>query len=105
VLPSKIFEAAGMKKPIILGVKGHAAALVQRAGAGICVEPESEDAIVAAIERLSADPKLCAKLGVDGHAYISRHFDRDKLSDDYLRILQRVMADSMGVPTVEYATA
>jgi glycosyltransferase involved in cell wall biosynthesis len=100
VLPSKIFEAAGMKKPIILGVKGHAAALVQRAGAGICVEPESEHEIIAAIERLAADRALCRKLGEDGHAYISRHFDRDKLSDDYLQILQRVIADWQAVRAI-----
>lgn len=98
VLPSKIFEAAGMKKPIILGVKGHAAALVQRANAGICVEPESETEIIAAIERLAADRALRAKLGEDGHAYVSKHFDRDQLSDDYLRILQGVIAESQAVP-------
>ena len=92
VLPSKIFEAAGMKKPIILGVKGHAAALVQRANAGICVEPESETEIVAAIDRLHAERALCATFGGDGHSYIAKHFDRDRLSDDYLQILQRVIA-------------
>jgi glycosyltransferase involved in cell wall biosynthesis len=102
VLPSKIFEAAGMAKPIILGVRGHAAGLVQRANAGICVEPENEHEIVAAIERLAADPELCATLGGDGQAYIAKHFDRDKLSADYLRIINRVIADAQaahaGVP-------
>jgi glycosyltransferase involved in cell wall biosynthesis len=97
VLPSKIFEASGMKKPIILGVKGHAAALVRRANAGICVEPESETEILAAIDRLASDRALCAKFGEDGYAYVSKHFDRDKLSDDYLRVLQRVIAESQAV--------
>jgi glycosyltransferase involved in cell wall biosynthesis len=102
VLPSKIFEAAGMKKPIILGVRGYAAALVQRANAGICVEPENETEIISAIERLAADRSLCAKFGQDGHAYVSRNFDRDKLSDDYLRVLQRVIAETQAaaVPVV-----
>ena len=42
VLPSKIFEAAAMKKPIILGVEGSAAQIVREADAGICIEPENE---------------------------------------------------------------
>ncbi|CAN5684621.1 glycosyltransferase family 4 protein [soil metagenome] len=94
VLPSKIFEAAGMKKPIILGVKGHAAALIKRAGAGLCVEPENENQIVAAIEQLAADPELCQRFGESGCAYIRAHFDRDKLSGDYLRIMNDVIARS-----------
>ena len=100
VLPSKIFEAAGMRKPIILGVKGHAAALVKRANAGICVEPESEAEIVAAIEQLAGDRTMCAKFGADGQAYIAKHFDRDQLSHEYLHILQRVIADSQAAPVM-----
>ena len=36
VIPSKIFEAMAMAKPILLGVEGLAAELVERAGAGVC---------------------------------------------------------------------
>src|SRR5206468_3090949 len=42
VLPSKIFEAAAMARPIVLGVEGFAAELVAGAGAGLCIEPENE---------------------------------------------------------------
>ena len=34
VMPSKIFEAAAMARPIVLGVDGFAAEVVQGAGAG-----------------------------------------------------------------------
>jgi len=34
VMPSKIFEAAGMARPIICGVAGYAAELVKKAGGG-----------------------------------------------------------------------
>ena len=97
VLPSKIFEAAGMKKPIILGVKGHAAALVERANAGICVEPEDENQIVAAIKSLASNPALCRQFGEAGHSYISAHFDRDKLSRDYLTIIHGVIRSAQNV--------
>jgi glycosyltransferase involved in cell wall biosynthesis len=63
VLPSKIFEAAAMKKPIVLGVEGFAAALVTEADAGLCIEPENEGELLAAVDRLVADTDLARRLG------------------------------------------
>jgi glycosyltransferase involved in cell wall biosynthesis len=91
VLPSKIFEAASMEKPIILGVKGHAARLVEKAGCGICIEPEDENELVAAIERLSADRELGRRMGRRGHDYVRAHFDRDKLSKEYFAIIRQAI--------------
>jgi hypothetical protein len=89
VLPSKIFEAAAMERPIVLGVTGQAAALVERAGAGLCIEPENEQELVAAVERLAGDPELCRRFAVSGREHIQKHYDRDVLARDYLAILQR----------------
>ena len=61
VLPSKIFEAAAMKKPIVLGVEGFASALVSQAEAGICIQPENEDELLEAVEKLAADPSLARR--------------------------------------------
>lgn len=92
VLPSKIFEAAGMSKPIIIGVEGFAANLVNKAQAGLCIEPENEVDLVNALERLADNPALCRQLGSDGQAYVLEHFDREKLSRNYLDILLRITA-------------
>ena len=89
VLPSKIFEAAAMERPIVLGVAGHAAALVTRAGAGLCIEPENEKELVAAVEQLADDPDLCRKFAVAGRDHIRKFYDRDVLARNYLAILQR----------------
>jgi glycosyltransferase involved in cell wall biosynthesis len=91
VLPSKIFEACGMRKPIVLGVKGSAARLVQAAGAGICIEPEDEVQLVDAIEKLAADPELVRQLGKSGHDYVHAHFDRDKLSRQYFEVIREAI--------------
>jgi glycosyltransferase involved in cell wall biosynthesis len=88
VLPSKIFEAAAMAKPIILGVEGHAAALVQSAQAGLCIEPDNEAALVQAVERLADQPELREQMGRAGREQISRHYDYDQLAPAYLEILQ-----------------
>ena len=43
VLPSKIFELAGMHKPILLGVEGEARKLVEEYGIGTAYEPENRE--------------------------------------------------------------
>ena len=88
VLPSKIFEAAAMAKPIVLGVEGDSAELIRRAGAGICIEPEDETELVAAVEKLADDPALLQSLGQAGRDYVAKHFDRDALAKDYLAVLE-----------------
>jgi glycosyltransferase involved in cell wall biosynthesis len=89
VLPSKIFEAAAMARPIILGVEGHAAALVQSAGAGLCIEPDNDEALVHAVEQLAADAEQREKMGQAGREKIGRRFDYDLLASEYLRILEQ----------------
>ena len=45
-----------MRKPIILGVEGFAADLVAQAEAGICIQPENEDELLEAVEKLARRP-------------------------------------------------
>lgn len=49
VIPSKIFEAAAMKKPILLGVDGESKEMVLNAGIGIYFEPENKDSFFKAL--------------------------------------------------------
>jgi len=90
VMPSKIFEAFGMARPIIIGVPGEAGDLVERAGAGVAVEPENAEQLVEAVERLADDPELCERLGRAGYRYGIEHHDRDVLASDYLEVISRV---------------
>lgn len=94
VLPSKIFEAAHMKRPIVLGVEGEAARVVTASQGGICIEPDNEDQLLDAVERLVDDPGLRLRLGQAGHDYVVRHYDRDQLARDYLDFIDRVLQAS-----------
>jgi len=94
VLPSKIFEAAAMAKPIILGVEGHAVDLVQKANAGICIEPENAEQLFTAVVKLAEDPELCRSLGRSGHEYIVKHYDRDSIARDYHSVIIRTCSQS-----------
>ena len=88
VMPSKIFEAAGMARPIINGVDGFAADFVGKAGAGICIEPDNDTQLVDAVLKLADSPGLCRQLGNAGHQFVSAHYEREALARDYIRLLR-----------------
>lgn len=96
VIPSKIFESMAMEVPIILGVAGEARAIVEDAGAGLCITPESADELVAAVIRLHEDPELAQHLGRQGRRYVEERFDRDRLAQRYVDVLVGVV-DSRSV--------
>lgn len=92
VIPSKMFEIMAMARPIVLSVDGDARAIVERAGAGLCVPPEDADAIAAAILRLHRDPALRQTLGESGRRFVESHYDRRDIAGRYADFLQRVAA-------------
>ena len=91
VMPSKIFESAAMERPIILGVQGFARDFVLKAGCGICVEPENEEELVAAALRLADDAGLRNRLGAAGREYVTERFERGRLAERYLGIIERIV--------------
>ncbi len=98
VLPSKIFEAAAMAKPIVLGVEGEAAELVQRIKGGICMEPENPEDLVRIVSRLADEPEMGKALGHAAHLHVTRHFDREELASNYLKIIHQVAGRQSSKP-------
>ena len=79
-VPSKIFEYMSCKRPIILGVKGEAEIMLEKAKAGICVQPESAKDLYQAIKRLYEDAHLREAMGNNGREYVEKHFNRKHLA-------------------------
>ena len=90
VLPSKMFEAMALKKPIILGVRGEAERLVRQANAGICIPPEDAGSLNEAIGRLRKDQKLQAVYGGSGSEFLIRNHDRKVLARRTLELFKRL---------------
>lgn len=88
VLPSKLFEAFGCAKPVILGVDGNAREVLEAAEAGIFIEPGNAEELVRAARRLQQDPDLCRQFGENGLTHARAYYDRDVLAADYLKILE-----------------
>ena len=87
VLPSKLFELMGVGCPIICSVEGEAARLVAAAEAGLCIEPENEDALFAAINRLRAEPELRKQMSVNGQQFVKANYLRSVLAEKYLAVV------------------
>ena len=87
VLPSKMFEAFAMQRPVILGLDGEARKLMEEADAGVAIPPEDSDALMRAIELLADDPGLCDRLGKNGRRFVRERFSRDQLAEEYRAIL------------------
>ena len=92
VYPSKMFEAAAMARPIVLGVEGHAARLIRKAGCGLCIEPENAVELADAVSRLADDLSLRQRLGRAGRNYVVEHHALPDLARTYLAILKAVVA-------------
>ena len=88
VIPSKIFENAGMEIPIIMGVEGEAKEIVEGFGAGLCFEPENEDDFNQKLNLLLTDDELYAKCK-EGCRKLSIDFDRKKLARDMLQVIMK----------------
>ena len=81
-----------MACPIVLGVEGEAKSLLEEAGAGIAMTPESAEELAAAVTRLADDRTLAGEFGSQGQAYVRENFDRAKLAQQYLEMLEAVVA-------------
>lgn len=87
VIPSKIFEALGMARAILIGVGGDARKLVEDSGGGIAMPPEDDEALVRALIALEADRPLLKSMGERGRVFVQARFDRDLLATRYLELL------------------
>ncbi len=90
VIPSKIFEAMAMAKPIILGVEGESKEIVETAGAGIAIPPEDAKALASAVSTLAEDAGACESYGRNGKSYVHEYFDRKVLAKRYEGLLAEV---------------
>jgi colanic acid biosynthesis glycosyl transferase WcaI len=87
VIPSKIFEAWGTGRPVILGVAGESAGIVEAAGGGVVIPPEDAAALAGAIGRLADDRAAAEALGQAGRNHVEREYDREDLAGRMLEVL------------------
>ncbi len=90
VIPSKIFENSAMQIPILLGVEGESAEIVNKFGAGLCFEPENKTSFVEKLTILKEDQELymnCQK----GCLNLAKSFNRKKMAEDMRNYLLEIV--------------
>ena len=96
VIPSKMFEVMAAGRPIVMGVKGEAAAILEKADAGIAITPQSPAEMRDAVLRLFRDEDLRRRFGEHGRAYARGQASYEARARDYLACLSRHVEGSAG---------
>ncbi|MFO1171406.1 MAG: glycosyltransferase family 4 protein [Hyphomicrobiaceae bacterium] len=95
VIPSKLFECMAMGIPVLHGVEGESAELVEHEGFGLAFEPENAAALTERLLELARAPDLRRELSRRGIEAAPRH-DRSHLAHELLETLARVAAAHSG---------
>lgn len=89
VIPSKIFEAGAMGKPMLLGVDGQAREIVEAFDSGLYFEPENTADFINKVTKLAYDKDLQQRLS-QGGLKLAKAYDREKFALEMLEILKKV---------------
>lgn len=89
-VPSKTQAYLMAGRPILMGVKGDAAELVERAGAGIAFAPDDPSALVAAVRRLASLPiEQREEMGWRGQQFYAEHLAIEVGAQRFATVLDR----------------
>ena len=91
VIPSKLFECMGMGIPVLHGVAGESAGIVEREAVGLVFEPENAVALAEGVRRLAQDAVLYQRLR-DNCLAAAPRYDRVALAQRMLGVLEAVAA-------------
>lgn len=87
VIPSKIFEAAAMHKPILLGLEGETKGIIEQYNAGLCFEPENKTDFIEKIEQIIDEAHY--KNYQQGCQQLATAFDRKRIANELLQTIQK----------------
>jgi len=98
VIPTKMLEFMSCQRPVILGVDGQARELLERARAGMFIEPENDGALVDAITLLRANPELRTSLGQNGRRFVLQNLSRQRTARAYIEVLDGILHGKRNEP-------
>ncbi len=89
VIPSKLFECMAMGLPVLHGVAGESAAIVEREGCGLTFPPEDAMALASDIQRLAFAPTERTAMAARARRASAR-YDRSAQAASMLTVLETV---------------
>ena len=88
VIPSKLFECMGMGIPVLHGVAGESAEIVERENAGVLFEPENAAQLAAGLLRIRDEAGLLQRLQACSLQAAAK-YGRPAMAKSMLKILRR----------------
>ena len=79
-----------MNRPLIMGVAGASAKIVEASGSGIQIEPENDQQLTEAVVKLCDSPDFYQQLCTQGRSFVTENYSREKLANDMLKTIERV---------------
>lgn len=105
-IPTKILAYMAAGRPVLCGTGGASANLVRAARCGIVTPPGDAAAMADGIRQLAAaDPAERARLGTNARAYLSEHFDKQRIIDRYEKILLDLAGARGSAPLPSHTSA
>jgi glycosyltransferase involved in cell wall biosynthesis len=92
-LPAKLFEAMGAGVPVIAALEGEARVIVEKSGAGICIEPENPRQFAEAVLKLQGDPAGRETMGKKGREFVLRYFNREEIARSFEKMAEGLCAE------------
>jgi colanic acid biosynthesis glycosyl transferase WcaI len=90
--PAKIQAYLKIGKPIIMGVKGDAASILTKSGAGYCVLPENEESIAEAVSIVfQLSQAELENMGARGLEYYNKHLSLNIGVKKFIKVFESVV--------------
>ena len=88
VIPSKIFENAAMRKPILLGVEGESALIINSYEAGECFKPEDKNDFLTKLNKIYRKKVSVSNSYCEGLTRLANDFNRKVLAKRMLDLIK-----------------
>lgn len=95
-IPTKLLDYMACERPVLCGVSGEAAAIVERAAAGIVFSATPEN-LVSAISELLLAPDCSKEMGESGGRHVREHFN----ALDNRAVMESILSEVACVPVRE----
>jgi glycosyltransferase involved in cell wall biosynthesis len=89
VIPIKMYDGMACARPLVLAIEGEARMILDDAQAGIAVDPEQPEQLLAGIRALQKDATAAHRFGENGRRYVERYFSREHCAGLLLSALRR----------------
>ncbi len=85
--PNKVFDYLAAGRPVLCAIDGVIREVIEKAQAGVYVNPGDPAALAAAIMKLSSTPAEGQRMGLNGRAYVVQHFNRHDIAERMEKLL------------------